>query len=120
MSTENSLSCSLPSRVWSSLSKGQKRWVLLVLLLCRGCEILLLDEPFAALGPALKADMLGLVTEIAAETGALVLMVTHDPADARRFADRAIVVSEGIAAQPLPTDALFLNPPQALREYLGP
>jgi thiamine transport system ATP-binding protein len=64
--------------------------------------------------------MLDLVTEIAGETGALVLLVTHDPADARRFADRTILVSEGVAAQPLPTDALFRQPPQALRDYLGP
>jgi thiamine transport system ATP-binding protein len=103
-----------------TLSGGQQSRAALARTLLRARPILLLDEPFAALGPALKADMLGLVTEIAAETGALVLMVTHDPADARSFADRTILVSEGIAAQPLPTDALFLNPPQALREYLGP
>jgi thiamine transport system ATP-binding protein len=102
-----------------TLSGGQQSRAALARTLLRARPILLLDEPFAALGPALKADMLALVTEIAAETGALVLMVTHDPADARRFADRTILVSEGIAAQPLPTDALFLNPPQVLREYLG-
>jgi thiamine transport system ATP-binding protein len=103
-----------------TLSGGQQSRAALARTLLRARPILLLDEPFSALGPALKADMLGLVTEIAAETGALVLMVSHDPADARGFADRTILVSEGIAAQPLPTDALFLNPPQALREYLGP
>jgi thiamine transport system ATP-binding protein len=103
-----------------TLSGGQQSRAALARTLLRARPVLLLDEPFAALGPALKADMLGLVTEIAAETSALVLMVTHDPADARGFADRTILVSEGIAAQPLPTDALFRNPPQALREYLGP
>ena len=103
-----------------ALSGGQQGRAALARALLRARPILLLDEPFSALGPALKADMLDLVTEIAAETGALVLMVTHDPADARRFADRTILVSDGIAAQPMPTEALFLNPPQALRDYLGP
>jgi thiamine transport system ATP-binding protein len=79
----------------------------------------LLDEPFAALGPALKAEMLDLVTETANETGATVLMVTHDPADARRFADLTVLVADGVAAEPMPTAALFANPPSALRDYLG-
>jgi ABC-2 type transport system ATP-binding protein len=39
---EKSLS---PRTVWRSMSKGHKRWSLLMLLLCRGCEVLLLDEP---------------------------------------------------------------------------
>jgi thiamine transport system ATP-binding protein len=109
----------MAARKPGTLSGGQQSRAALARTLLRARPILLLDEPFSTLGPALKADMLGLVTEIAAETGALVLMVTHDPADARRFADRTILVSEGIAAQPMPTDALFLNPPQVLREYLG-
>lgn len=79
----------------------------------------MLDEPFAALGPALKTEMVELVDEIATETGALVLMVTHDPQDARRFADRVILVAEGQAHAPLATEALFSNPPPALRDYLG-
>jgi len=102
------------------LSGGQQSRAALARALLRARPILLLDEPFSALGPALKADMLDLVTEIAGETGALVLLVTHDPADARRFADRTILVSGGVAAQPVPTDALFRQPPQALRDYLGP
>ena len=87
--------------------------------LLRARPILLLDEPFAALGPALKAEMLDLVTETANETGATVLMVTHDPADARHFADLTVLVADGVAAAPVPTAALFANPPSALRDYLG-
>jgi thiamine transport system ATP-binding protein len=102
-----------------ALSGGQQSRAALARALLRARPILLLDEPFSALGPALKSDMIDLVTEIAAETGALVLMVTHDPTDARRFADRTILVSGGSAASPAPTEDLFRTPPQALRDYLG-
>jgi len=61
--------------------------------------------------------MLDLVAELA--DGATVLMVTHDPADARRFADQTILVADGIAHAPWPTAQLFADPPPALRAYLG-
>ncbi|MCA3486768.1 MAG: ATP-binding cassette domain-containing protein [Rhodobacter sp.] len=110
----------LGTRKPGALSGGQQSRAALARTLLRARPILLLDEPFSALGPALKSDMLGLVTELSDETGALVVMVTHDPADARRFADRTILVSGGVAAQPVPTETLFRLPPQALRDYLGP
>lgn len=107
------------SRKPAQLSGGQLGRAALARALLRARPILLLDEPFAALGPALKAEMLDLVTETANETGATVLMVTHDPADARRFADLTVLVADGVAAAPVPTAALFANPPPALRDYLG-
>jgi thiamine transport system ATP-binding protein len=107
------------SRKLAQLSGGQLGRAALARALLRARPILLLDEPFAALGPALKAEMLDLVTETANETGATVLMVTHDPADARRFADLTVLVADGVAAEPMPTAALFANPPSALRDYLG-
>ena len=101
------------------LSGGQQGRAALARALLRARPILLLDEPFAALGPALKAEMLDLVAETATETGALTLLVTHDPEDALRFADQTVLVADGIAAAPAPTAALFANPPAALRAYLG-
>jgi thiamine transport system ATP-binding protein len=104
----------------AALSGGQAGRAALARVLLRARPILLLDEPFAALGPALKADMLGLVADIAVETGALVLMVTHDPGDARAFADQVVLVDGGRAAPPVATEALFADPPAALRAYIGP
>jgi thiamine transport system ATP-binding protein len=103
----------------AQVSGGQQGRAALARALLRARPVLLLDEPFAALGPALKADMLDLVAEVAAETGAMVLMVTHDPADARRFADQTVLVAEGRADAPRDTAALFADPPPALRAYLG-
>ncbi|MGP3696539.1 thiamine ABC transporter ATP-binding protein [Rhodobacter sp. NSM] len=101
------------------LSGGQQGRAALARVLLRARPILLLDEPFSALGPALKAEMLALVAEIAGETGATVLMVTHDPEDARRFAGRTVLVAEGRAEAPRGTEALLGDPPPALRDYLG-
>lgn len=103
----------------ASLSGGQLGRAALGRVLLQARPLLLLDEPFAALGPALKADLLGLVAELAAENATTVVLVTHDPADARRFADGVCLVHDGMAEAPRATGAIFANPPPALRDYLG-
>lgn len=102
----------------AELSGGQMGRAALARALLRARPILLLDEPFAALGPALKAEMVALVNEVAAETGALVLMVTHDPKDAQAMG-KCVLVAEGRALPPVETAALFVDPPPELRAYLG-
>lgn len=102
----------------AELSGGQAGRVALARALLRARPILLLDEPFSALGPALRNEMVTLVNEVADETGALVLMVTHDPQDARAMG-RTVLVAEGIAHPPADTAALFADPPAELRAYLG-
>lgn len=109
----------LGARRLAQLSGGQQGRAALARALLRAQPLLLLDEPFSALGPALKAGMLDLVAEVAAETGAAVVMVTHDPEDARRFADKTVLVADGVAHAPADTAALFADPPPALRDYLG-
>lgn len=99
------------------LSGGQQSRVALARALLRARPLLLLDEPFSALGPAMRHEMLDLTAELAAE--ATVLMVTHDPNDAQRFADRVAFVTEGVAHPPVKTADLFANPPPDLRAYLG-
>lgn len=103
----------------AELSGGQIGRAALARALLRARPLMLLDEPFAALGPALKAEMLALVAEVAAENKAAVLMVTHEPRDARQFAATTVLLADGIALPPQDTGALFANPPPALRAYLG-
>lgn len=109
----------LGARRPAELSGGQAGRAALARALLRARPVLLLDEPFAALGPALKHDMLALVAEVADATGATVLMVTHDPKDAMGFASQTLLVADGIAHAPQDTGQLFANPPKALADYLG-
>lgn len=109
----------LGSRRPGQLSGGQASRAALARALLRARPMLLLDEPFAALGPALRHEMLGLVTEVARETGALVLMVTHDPEDARELAGLTAFVAAGIVLPPVPTADLLDNPTPEVRAYLG-
>lgn len=102
-----------------ALSGGQQSRVALARVLVRRRPLVLLDEPFAALGPALRIEMLDLVRRVAAETRATVLMVSHDPDDARRIADLTMLIADGRVHPPTGTAALFADPPEALRAYLG-
>ena len=110
----------LGERKPAALSGGQRARVGLARLIVQQRALFLLDEPFAALGPALKAEMLQLVARLARESGATVMMVSHEPRDARAVADVTILVAEGRALPPVATERLFADPPPALRAYLGP
>lgn len=103
----------------AALSGGQIARVALARALSRACPVMLLDEPFAALGPALKAEMLQLVQDVAADTDAMILMVSHDPTDAKRIADYCVLVADGIVFKPVQTEDFFASPPSQLRAYLG-
>ena len=93
----------LESRKPSQLSGGQQSRVALARVLLQKNKILLLDEPFAALGPSLKDQMLELIEKIARKRRLLVLMVTHEPADANKIASQTIVVKNNKVYPPLNT-----------------
>jgi thiamine transport system ATP-binding protein len=82
--------------------------------------VLLLDEPFASLGPALRDDMLDLLAEMQAETRMTVLLVTHQPEDARRISKRLVFLENGgIAAGGDIEDFFAGNGPEAFGRYIG-
>lgn len=110
---------SMADRKPAELSGGQQSRAALARVLVQARPLLLLDEPFAALGPALKNEMLDLVDELVRESGATLLMVSHAPEDARRIADQVVLVEGGMAHPPQETGGLLDNPPPALRDYLG-
>ncbi|MCZ4281332.1 thiamine ABC transporter ATP-binding protein [Kiloniella laminariae] len=80
----------LNKRFPAELSGGQRQRVALARCLVRHRPILLLDEPFSALDPALREEMLSLVRSLHKENSLLTLMVTHLPSDAEKIADRVI------------------------------
>ena len=108
----------LENRKPSQLSGGQQSRVALARVLLQKNKILLLDEPFAALGPSLRDQMLELIEKIAKSRGLLVLMVTHDPADANKIASQTIVVKNNKVHPPLNTNKALdpINGP--LADYL--
>ena len=103
----------------AALSGGQQGRVALARALIRDRALWLLDEPFSALGPGLRREMLSLVAEMAENSAATVLMVTHDPDDALRFADYTVFVDKDVAQAPVLTADLLADPPKELRAYLG-
>lgn len=103
----------------AALSGGQQSRAALARILLVDRHIVLLDEPFAALGPGLKDEMLDLVQDLLLQEARTLIMVTHDPADAKRIAREVVLVADGVAMPPVETDVLFSNPPAALSTYLG-
>lgn len=102
-----------------ALSGGQRQRVALARALLRDRPVLLLDEPFAALGPGLRYEMLDLVAGLAARRNATVVMVSHNPDDASRIAAQTVLMFDGLASGPFATSELLAAPPEALRRYLG-
>ena len=110
----------LEARLPAQLSGGERQRVALARSLARNRPLLLLDEPFAALGPAQRRDMLDLMNALARDRGFTVLFVSHQPEDARYAAGRTLLVQGGRIVCDGPTSALFTPPlPTALAAYLG-
>ena len=79
-----------------------------------------MDEPFGALGPALRFEMLDLVDELRRSAGLTVVLVSHQPEDARRIAQHAAFIDDGrVAATGAIPDLLDDPPNAALAAYLG-
>jgi len=101
------------------VSGGQQSRAALARMLTQAKPLMLLDEPFSALGPALRSEMLELTSEVARDARATVLMITHDPQDAERASDQIVFVDAGQAYAPRAVADIMADPPEALRAYLG-
>ena len=107
----------LSHRKPSALSGGQQSRVALARALLQDRPVMLMDEPFSALGPALKNEMLDLSVSLAEHR--TVIMVTHDPKDAVRIAKEVIGVVAGKAWSPVATQTFMAAPPEAMRDYFA-
>ena len=83
------------SRLPNSLSGGQKQRVALARCLLRDKPILLLDEPFSALDPELRLDMLNLIDELCHSKNLTLLLVTHQPSELTGKVDRMLRIENG-------------------------
>ena len=77
------------------ISGGQRQRVALARALARHPHALLLDEPFSALDLPLRMELWKLISETRADLNIPVVVVTHDPLDAKSFSDSLIVYQQG-------------------------
>ncbi|MBW4716848.1 ABC transporter ATP-binding protein [Saccharothrix obliqua] len=82
-----------------ALSGGQAQRVALARALATGPELLLLDEPLAALDASTRLAVRAGLGRHLAEFPGRTLLVTHDPLDAMVLADRLVIVEDGRAVQ---------------------
>ena len=95
------------NRLPGELSGGQRQRVALARCLVRKQPLLLLDQPFAALAPALRLEILSVVVDVCERDQLTMLMVSHSIEDAARIAPRSVVIAEGRILWDGTTDALM-------------
>ncbi len=100
------------------LSGGQRQRVALARALATNRPILLLDEPFAALGPAQRLEMLTLVDRLRRERNLTVLLVSHQTDDIAGLQGRALFIDEGQVKADASIETMISEPPDAVRGYL--
>ena len=89
----------LAGRLPGDLSGGQAQRVAMARAIVVRREVLLLDEPFAALDVSARGAIRHELERWLAEVDAYRIIVTHDPVDAHAFADRVVVMEDGLVTQ---------------------
>ncbi|HEV7991748.1 MAG TPA: ATP-binding cassette domain-containing protein [Gemmatimonadaceae bacterium] len=108
------------TRAVGALSGGERQVVALARALAPRPDILLLDEPFAALDPRSRGRVRRELRAIQRELGVTVLQVTHDFAEAGTLGDLAILLDGGRVVQAAEPARLFGRPVSAAAaEFLG-
>jgi molybdopterin-binding protein len=111
---------SLFGRTVAHLSGGERQVVALARALAPRPDILLLDEPFAALDPRRRTRVRRELHAMQRELGFTVLQVTHDFGEAGTLGDLALLIEGGRLVQAAPPAQLFRQPVSAAAaEFLG-
>ncbi|MEO0003674.1 MAG: nickel import ATP-binding protein NikE [Pseudomonadota bacterium] len=94
------------------LSGGQRQRALIAMALASEPRLLVADEPTTALDASLRLQMLALLDEMRQRLGLAVLIITHDLNLVRRFADRVLVMKDGLVVEQGAVEAVFAAPRQ--------
>jgi oligopeptide transport system ATP-binding protein len=91
-------------------SGGMRQRVMIAMALSCEPELLIADEPTTALDVTIQAQILDLIKRIKSETGASVILITHDLGVVAGMTDHVIVMYAGKIFEQAPTDELFARP----------
>lgn len=107
-------------RLPHELSGGERQRAALARVLVQDNPVLLMDEPFASLGPGLRQEMTAIVSEIHSERGMTLLLVTHHPAELLNAAPLLCFIEAGeVRAFGATRELLSRKGPAFVRDYLG-
>ncbi|MBN8908596.1 MAG: ABC transporter ATP-binding protein, partial [Rhodospirillales bacterium] len=92
------------------LSGGQRQRVMIAMALANDPALLIADEPTTALDVTIQAQILALLAKLKADRQLALLLITHDLAIVRRWADRVCVMKDGRIVESGPVAAVFADP----------
>ena len=92
------------------LSGGMRQRVMIAMALACGPRLLIADEPTTALDVTIQAQILELMGELRAETGASIILITHDLGVVAEMADRVVVMYAGRKVEEARVEDLFDRP----------
>jgi len=92
------------------LSGGMRQRVMIAMALACGPKLLIADEPTTALDVTIQAQILELMRDLARETGASIILITHDLGVVAEMAQRVVVMYAGRKVEEAPVEALFGRP----------
>jgi peptide/nickel transport system ATP-binding protein len=92
------------------LSGGMRQRVMIAMALACGPRLLIADEPTTALDVTIQAQILELMRELHRETGAAIILITHDLGVVAEMAQRVVVMYAGRKVEEAPIEELFANP----------
>jgi peptide/nickel transport system ATP-binding protein len=92
------------------LSGGMRQRVMIAMALACGPRLLIADEPTTALDVTIQAQILALMRQLGAETGASIILITHDLGVVAEMAQRVVVMYAGRKVEEAGVEALFAHP----------
>ena len=111
----------MADRFPAQLSGGQRQRVGVARALANRADILLMDEPFGALDPIVRAELQRELKEIQRALGTTILFVTHDVDEAFTLGDQVAVLSTGGHIEQVGTPTELLSSPASpfVAEFVG-
>ena len=104
----------------AQLSGGQQQRVALARALARQPQVLLLDEPFSAVDAPTRQTLYRELASLRRSVSMPMVLVTHDLHEARRLADRVVILDAGESLQVGPPGKVFASPRNArVAELVG-